>query len=400
MRTAPLAANILLFVASAFVCLTFSLPWYVDAVVLAALAVVALRSSWRELALVLASLIVAAGLAQIVFSPTIVGAQVFYREHEKWYRGDTYRPNVADTISMPFGDLVAADPSAPASVFEPRSVEFFTDSLGYRNRSDYAGHKVVLVGDSFVAGMGTDQHRILSEVLTNVFGLPTYALGFPSGPREYEARAKAFLPRLAPGALFAFMIFEGNDFELDQPVRVGNVFDRARGRFLRDYLPFLTYPRVLFGMSRRAQAMLGLAPDTWIEVYQIGSKAVAFSRFYIDVALHPAPKYQAPGDEQVLRRTGCVFFIPEKYRVYKEYINDRRALPQPPPSLLALKAFYEPHGVPVVDLTPALSAAARTLLVQDQYVFWRDDTHWNANGMRAVAPVVRDCLQERLRTER
>src|SRR5690349_8525632 len=46
MRTPPFIASILLFVACAFVYLTFSLPWYVDAIVLASLAVVALRSTW------------------------------------------------------------------------------------------------------------------------------------------------------------------------------------------------------------------------------------------------------------------------------------------------------------------------------------------------------------------
>jgi SGNH hydrolase-like domain, acetyltransferase AlgX len=390
----------LLFVASVCVYLTFSLPWYVDAAVLTALLVVAVRSTWREMALLLASLIVAAVLAQIVFSPNVVNAQLFYREHEKWYQDDRYRPNVADVISIPFGDLAAADPGAPASVYEPRRVAFFTDSLGYRNRSDYANQKVVLVGDSFVVGMGTDQDRILSEVLTNEFGLPAYEIGFPSGPSEYEGRAKAFLPRLAPGAVFAFMIFEGNDFDLDQPVKVGNLFDRARGRFLRDYAPFLNYPRVLFGMSRRAQARFGLAPDAWVEVHPLGEKPVAFSRFYIERALNPAPKYHAPGDPQVLERTACVFFIPEKYRVYKTSIDDGRVLPEPAPALAALKSFYEPHHIPVVDLTPALVAAARTLLNEGRYVFYRDDTHWNADGMRAVAPVVKDCLDRRLRAVR
>jgi len=395
MRTPPFIASILLFVACAFVYLTFSLPWYIDVIVLASLAVVALRSTWRELALVLASLIVFAALAEIIISP--FSAKTLYGEQEEWYQDDKFQANIAATISIPFGDLVVADPGAPASVMEePRRVEFVTDSLGYRNRSDYAGQKVVLVGDSFVVGKGADQQEILPELLTNEFGLPTYALGFPSSPREYEARAKTFVPRLAPGTLFGFMIFEGNDFDFDQPLRVGNLFDRAGGRFLRDYLPFLTYPRVLFGMSRRAQALLGLPPDTWVEVHQIGHKAVAFSRFYMESALNGAPKYEAPGNEQVLRRTGCVFFIPDKYRVYNEYIHDGRVLPQPAPGLVALKAFYEPRGVPVVDLTPALRAAARAVLVQDQYVFWRDDTHWNFNGMHAVAPVVRDCLQGRI----
>jgi hypothetical protein len=396
MRTPPFIASILLFVACAFVYLTFSLPWYVDAIVLASLAVVALRSTWREMALVLAGLVLAAALAEIVFSPRIVSAAQVYGVNYDAPGGDRYQANIAETISLPFGDLVFADPAAPASVIEPRRIKFLTDSLGYRNRSDYTGQKVVLVGDSMVVGTGTDQEQILPELLTNEFALPTYALGFPSSPREYEARARTFLPRLAPSALYALMIFEGNDFESDQPVRISNLFDRARGRFLRDYLPFLTYPRVLFGMSRRAQALLGLPPDTWVEVHQIGHKAVAFSRFYMESALNGAPKYEAPGNEQVLRRTGCVFFIPDKYRVYNEYIHDGRVLPQPAPGLLALKAFYEPRGVPVVDLTPALRAAARAVLVQDQYVFWRDDTHWNFNGMHAVAPVVRDCLQGRI----
>ena len=396
MRAARIATKFFLFSLGALVYLTFSLPWYVDAIALVVLAITALRSTWRELTLVLGSLLAAAALAQIVFSPERSRMQIFYREHEKWQRDGRYQPNVTDRIAAPFGDLVAADPTIPESVIESHQVEFITDSLGYRNRADYAGQQVVLVGDSFVVGLGTDQSKTLPEVLTNDFSLPTYALGFPSEPPEYEKRAAAFLPRLAPGARYAFMIFEGNDFVLDRPVKVGSLYDRARWRALGTYLPFLGYPKILFGMSRRAETLLGMASDTWIEIHQIGPKPMAFSRFYIDTARDPAPIYEIGGNEEVLRHMGCVFFIPEKYRVYKEYIDDGRSLPEPPPGLLALQNYYGPRGVPVVDLTPPLREAARVLLVQEQYVFWRDDTHWNGNGMRAVAPVVRDCLGTRL----
>jgi hypothetical protein len=394
MRTA--ISKSILFLLCAFVYLTLSLPWYIDAAVLMALAVTALRSTWGESLLILASLVAAATLAQIVFASEFLNLQLYYREHEKWIAGSRYKPNVTDKIAAPFGDMLAADPGLPASVIEPHPVEFFTDSLGYRNRADYAGQKAVLVGDSFVAGQGTDQSEILSELLTNEFAFPAYALAFPASPPEYETRAETFLPRLAPDASYAFMIFEGNDFVVDESVKVGLLFDRARARLLNTYLPFLRYPKYLFGMSRRAQAMLGFPTDTWIETYQIGSRPVAFARYYINTALHPAPRYEVAGNEHVLSRTGCVFFIPEKYRVYKEYIQDGRILSEPAAGLLALQKFYGPRGVPVVDLTPALREAARTLLKQDQYVFWRDDTHWNGNGMRAVAPVVRECLQARL----
>src|SRR5262249_4331583 len=130
MRTPPFIASILLFVACAFVYLTFSLPWYVDAIVLASLAVVALRSTWREMALALAGLVLAAALAEIVFSPRILGAAQVYDVNYDAPGGDRYQANIAETISLPFGDLVFADPAAPASVIEPRRIKFLTDSLG------------------------------------------------------------------------------------------------------------------------------------------------------------------------------------------------------------------------------------------------------------------------------
>src|SRR5262249_60870991 len=171
---------------------------------------VAMRSSWREMALALAGLVLAAALAEIVFSPRIVSAQVYGLNYDGPY-GDRYQANIAETISLPFGDLVVADPAVPASVIEPRRIKFLTDSLGYRNRSDYTGQKVVLVGDSMVVGKGTDQEQIIPELFTTEFPFPPYPLGFLSSPREYEARARTFLPRLAPSALYAFMFFDGND---------------------------------------------------------------------------------------------------------------------------------------------------------------------------------------------
>jgi hypothetical protein len=390
-------AGAVLLVLCTLVYLSFSLPWYIDAPVVMALILVAVRSTWRELALVLASLVVAATVLQLTVSAPGIGLKQFYREQEKWQRADEgYMPNVVDRISVPHGDLMVIDPTAPASIVDPREQEFYTDSLGYRNRADYSGQKVVMVGDSFAVATSVDQKDTLPEVLTNEFDMPTYSIAYPSGPASYERRAQAFLPRMAPDAVFAFMIFEGNDFTLRHPPRVGTGFDRGRARLLSRNFRFLKYPRVIYGMSRRAQEMFGLMGGSHVEVHMIGRRAVGFYQTYILAALEHPVKYEIAGNADVLARTGCVFFIPDKYRVYREYLQDGRALPEPPPGLIALKDYYEPRGIKVVDLTPAMRDAARALLPQDRYVFYRDDTHWNDHGIRAVAPAVSACLRGRV----
>ena len=391
----------LLFVLAAVIYLSFSLPWYVDLVVLLGLGVIAVRSTWREMTLLLVSLVLAA-LTLEAFLPG-EGAQVFYREHEKWARATSYQPRVADRIAVPHGDLTALDPGAPVSILDPRHEEFVTDSLGFRNRADYAGEPAVVVGDSFVVANGSDQKDSLPEILTHELGLPAYSLGFPSAPTDYERRAAAFLPRLAPGALYAFLIFEGNDFATDVPFRVGpNLYDRKRASALKNSVPFLRYPKALFGMSRRAERvigrMLGLDMHESVAVHPVGPKPVGFLRPYVEAALHPHPGYAVAGDEAVLKRMGCVFFVPDKYRVYKEFIEDGRAMPEPAPGLRALEAYYGPRGVPVMDLTPPLREAARRELGAGRYVYWRDDTHWNGLGIRAVAPAVKSCLEARSRS--
>ena len=132
---------------------------------------------------------------------------------------------------------------------------------------------------------------------------------------------------MAADALFAFMIFEGNDFTLRRQSKAGNSFDRERGRLLNRYAAFLTaYPKVMYGMSRRAEAMVGLPGGSPVEVHVIGRRAVGFYQPYILATLESAPKSEISGDPEVLARMGCVFFIPDKYRVYREFIRDNRTL--------------------------------------------------------------------------
>jgi hypothetical protein len=292
------------------------------------------------------------------------------------------------------------DPGLAAVLAVPRTVEFRTDAEGLRNAADYQEQALVLVGDSFIVGNGTTQAQTLPEQLRREHGLDAYSIAFPSDTREYFESSRRFLGR-HPGARFMFFYFEGNDFESPLASRSRAQkpasYDRFRNRVRKRLYPSLQYPIVLFGVSRRLEQQWSVrqgARPSPVVAHEIGRRAVGFFDEYIVAArssdLRFPAEYAAP---EVVARTSCVFFIPTKYRVYKAWIADGAALPEPPPALTALQSFYASRGVEVLDLTPALRWRAAEMLARDEMVFWPDDTHWNQHGMRAAAAVVAGCAE-------
>jgi hypothetical protein len=41
-----------------------------------------------------------------------------------------------------------------------------------------------------------------------------------------------------------------------------------------------------------------------------------------------------------------------------------------------------------MNLTPKFSKQAASLLPQDEYLYWMDDTHWNGEGIREAAQAI------------
>jgi hypothetical protein len=47
-------------------------------------------------------------------------------------------------------------------------------------------------------------------------------------------------------------------------------------------------------------------------------------------------------------------------------------------------------GIPYVDLTEPLRTAAREALARHQLLYFRGDTHWNADGIDVAAQIIAD----------
>ena len=89
--------------------------------------------------------------------------------------------------------------------------------------------------------------------------------------------------------------------------------------------------------------------------------------------------------------TLVVVLVPNKYAVYHQLLADPPSLGTEPGEILErVEAKLRAAGIPVVNLTHVLRMAAKAGLGRQEYVYWRDDTHWNGQGVAvAVAEIVR-----------
>lgn len=333
----------------------------------------------------------------------------YYRPHELLVQSGkggavtNYLPNKRiENFHMPFGDLGAL--SFIETTMEPRTVNFLTDSLGFRNRTDYAGEEFVVFGDSFVVGLGNTQRDILSEILTRSYGLATYNAGFPGSIDDYVDRV-TFMRDLHGHAFKAiFVVFEGNDFPCEEEEQLAHKARRASRKYY--YVPGeirdLQAYRFFYGLTRRLYHAFeppGQANDhPIVHLARIGNQTVGFLRHQLQVVKRTEPcdwRHYRALLESVAEQIQLVVFVPTKYRVYASLFNGGRGGPLPNVQGDFVEAVSRDRALPYLDLTEDLIAASREHLTRGEYTFWRDDSHWNGNGIRAAAAAI----ARRLRTD-
>jgi len=350
---------------------------------------------------------------------------IWYREHEKWAVGQKYIPSVKDVIQQPFGDLVATNRSSTFSEInalkDPRMVRFQTDKFGYRNSKDISSAKFVLVGDSFIVGNGTDQSEIASEWFGKFSGEVVANVAFPGTPDQYEERMLGMIRNMDKNASLILFYYEGNDFYQSQPPNLSfsllsNIsinYDKLE--LQKDKALVYLHPRnqTLFRLIRRSsyaintkirdvikknrpaqknetsnsiensskhQPLENNSSDEAVEIRLIGEKLVGFLGYENLATEQENLKAYIIQDSYLLSRIDAVVFIPTKWRVYSQWVNA-----EPTESALNfLSKSYSKLNIPVYDLSKILSSEASRLLPSNQYVYWRDDSHWNGNGIKAA----------------
>ncbi|GAB1724444.1 MAG: hypothetical protein GDA65_03935 [Nitrospira sp. CR1.1] len=306
-----------------------------------------------------------------------------------------------------YGDLAAmiGDPAFR----EPRTIEFRTDAQGFRNDAIPTPVEALVLGDSFAAGAGITQHGTFAHALAVRHGLSVYNLAYPGGPYDQYVNFSIETPKLlvAPGAELIWTLFTGNDLDdaggetwdlAALPWRNGVSAALVEYRTFRNRSPLRQLWEALqsrwSGGAR--QVTVGSLPDGRPMLFY-NPHEVWGERTPVEVEQHPNfPKLRRTlqamkeaTDRMGLRTT--IVILPTKGEVYRWVLAPRSPDDGSRSSgfAQAVIAACQQISLRCWDSKPYLVEEAKRLFsTSRELLWWRDDTHLNDRGHRAVASFV------------
>lgn len=400
------------FVTTFHILLFYGLPFKIFLVIFSLLAITFIVIKGSNAVVVTVSLVIGTIFFGILLKVTGLEHSMYYRPHEMFSVYDTalghrrYQKNVHFEMQMPHGDLKVKDFSQQV-VPEPRNVVFKTDSLGYRNNQDYHGQQYVLVGDSFLAGSGISQKVLITEQLLTKYGIDSYNLAHPGGIEEYAGYMNNFNKMFKSQFNFKFVLFffEGNDFNR-LPKHTPNEAQDRNNRVissLKRYYKLFNKTSIYRFTSSALRKILYQAQNHEMKIGELVVGEPPMSLFYFMEYKEVSDRKSLTGQdhppiEQYLEERAddiaSIFFIPTKYRVYYNLSQSKPQKALPHLQWEYIQKVANQLDIRATDLTPVWVNESKKLLQEGQLTFWRDDTHWNPNGIAVAAQKIAKTLTE------
>jgi len=363
--------------------------------------------------------------------------EVYYRPHEKFKSSKIlYQKNVNANFSMLYGDLYALGLRHTyddiEKIKEPREIIFKTDSNGFRNNYEINDSEIILSGDSFIFASATSQEDMPSSLLSKKIKKRVSNIAFPGHPEHYEKLLIKYKKEYSKDTPILVFYFEGNDFvqknsninkaDNISKNKTDNISKNKKSYNLKDillkidnYYNFLEFKKdkylniiypsnqVFFRLIRKESYKINFKIRELIKekifnktkkyirvkTFNLFTKEIGFLKEYMDLKYSENFENYVFKDADLIKQIKGVYFIPTKYRVYSSFLG----ISLNNNAFNSLKKSYSLLGIPVYDLTPSLVRRANEISSKKEFVFWRDDSHWNGAGIDAAMDKVADTLK-------
>jgi hypothetical protein len=360
--------------------------------------------------------------------------KIYFRPHEKFKLSNQYIKNLNVNFTILHGDLYSIGKNGQNSRLDKtkqsRNITFITDNFGNRNtntnnnKPDY-----FFLGDSFVNGNGLTQDEIPSVIFEKLSGLKVTNIAFPGLPSDYEKRFLNNKYEYDDNTKIIVYYFEGNDFfekkiqKIPKQHRFRGVISNIENITFKSMLKFIveayykaeffkdSYLNKIYGQEETLFKIIRhnsykfndlikilinkniFGKDQKINkkilINKINNIDVAFYRKYIDISKKDNLVTHIFTDSALLERIAAVVFIPTKYTVYSEFLDKK----DKGFAFRFLSKGYSKYGIQVLDLTPALRKESLKRLKNNQFTFFKDDTHWNSYGVKASMEFLKENIK-------
>ena len=287
-----------------------------------------------------------------------------------------------------------------------KKVRWVTDRYGYRKQNtDLQKHKIVIVGESNIAGSGLSQEEILSEVLEGQLRVSVYPYA-PVGGINSFLKDERFIEHSPDIVIFARIERELLGLDALKPIKAKRSFSKLKGKvktnrmiqFLSIRLDrvskmiMLHYFRASLRRGISTPEDLGSEPifSEYGPIFFIQGREANrdVSREKLDKTVQIIRSYN-----EVVRSRGIRFIflpIPNKENIFYKCLETMK-----PVFLEQLISELKSYGVETIDTQRAFEEAFQKNKV---LLYHTDDTHWNGNAVRIAADLLIKVIGENDRT--
>jgi hypothetical protein len=313
--------------------------------------------------------------------------------------GEAFLPNLRFEVPVTYGDLARMANIRDRD--EQRSFQFSTDGLGFRNVEASGPVAGILFGDSF-AMAGDDDRETLSAQLGQRIGCTIYNAASP----DDEFRR----PDLALVRSLAKRIGMANGFVIVEQIERRAVESRSprerpvRGKFRQGWSQFwrqlgtLTRDSPVKRLAENVMKSIRddrILPNNYLDNVVQGKLRNGIPMLFLPSELKTYEVTRLPPLDYWIKlnqELGKVEFkllvvlVPNKHTVYRYLLEGEQKQPRGGQDLLPeIASALRAAGVSATDLTSVLRQHADAAFKQNKYVYWRNDTHWNAAGVGIAA---------------
>jgi hypothetical protein len=327
-----------------------------------------------------------------------------------------FEPSRRYESSKAYGDLANLGNLRRLRVY--RHERFTTDAYGFRNPpglADSGTTSVLLLGDSMAAGSGVSDESTLSGQLTSPFRRRTYTIA-PMLPTAPTLAAFIRMLGLKKGDWIVhqvtYLYNESSAWSVE-PKRHAQVTMAERWR--RSYRTETWPLRILANRMTRVVQNDRLLSNPFRSNVQIarlqnGDEMIFLAADGVSTGISEKTRKEVSDSVRYLKSLAdeaekfslhwLVVLVPTKSAVYAPLMTGPATTPPTMPGIYAeLETQLDDAGLRVVNLYSKLTSRARIAAAQHQYLYWPDDTHWNAAGIAVAAQAIAQFMAERERSE-
>lgn len=301
--------------------------------------------------------------------------------------------NINYTDNFLTGDLSSLDKNyikKYEKIKKTKAIKIITDELGFRNKLSPKESNFILIGDSFLHSVNISQKNILNYILNNKYNLKTYNASIGATDIFHYFETIKFFKNQSnfQNKKYLMFIFQGNDY-LNYKIKTkDNYHKNFNNNFLHKYFKIKNFFN-FYQSTKYFLHSLKNKDESFKKVYEykIKNKDVLFKFDYIFKENY---KPSVLGNVFLINKKilpDYIFFIPTKYEVYCDIIQNKICESSKHFSILRENDLLK--NVKIIDTTDHFKIHANKILKEKNKLLWEiDDTHLNELGIEELAKIV------------